>query len=526
MSLISLQSATVRLPAISRYGLSFFLGAVAAFGLAPFYLLFLLVPAFTGLLWLVYGATRTRGAFAVAWWFGVGHFSFGLYWIANALLTDAARFGWLVPFAILGLSGGLAIFPGLAGLAARRLCGGNEASGIGGVGRVLVFAALWTGFEWLRGWLFTGFPWNLMGSVWAGSDEMMQAGAVTGIYGLSLLAVAAAAMPATLVSAGGWGGNVRPTVLAAALLVLVWGGGMARLLGADALGENTVPDIRLRLVQPNIEQRNKWKADLRIPNLKEQIRMSAAVTTGPAPTHVIWSETAATYFLSNDMAVRKAMAEATPKGGLIITGALRAERGEGQPYRVWNSLFAVNDNGDIVGTYDKHHLVPFGEYMPFRGIFGLEKLTAGTADFTPGPGPQTLRLSGLPPVSPLICYEVIFPGNVVDAADRPQWIVNVTNDAWYGISTGPYQHFDAARFRAVEEGLPLVRVANTGISGVIDAYGRVVKRLDLGERGTLDSALPKALSATPYSRYGNILAFLLIIATGVAGLRIGRRRGM
>jgi len=517
MSVTSLQLAVVKASAVRRYGLAFVLGAVAAFGLAPFYLLFLLVPAFSGLLWLVYGAARPRGAFAAAWWFGLGHFSVGLYWIANALLVDAARYGWLVPFATLGLSAGLAIFPGLAALAARRVSGGS-----GGVGRVLVFAAFWVLLEWLRGWVFTGFPWNLMGSVWAISDDMMQAAAVAGIYGLSLLAVVVAAMPATLAANDGWGGGARPTVLAAALLVVVWGGGAARLYGAAGLGENTVPDIRLRLVQPNIAQKNKWKADLRIPNLKEQIRMSVAPAAGPPPTHVIWSETAATYVLSNDLAVRKAIAEATPKGGATLTGALRTTGAGARPFRVWNSLFALNDNGDILGTYDKHHLVPFGEYMPFRGIIGLGKLTAGTTDFTPGPGPRTLHIAGLPPVSPLICYEVIFPGDVVDAADRPQWMLSVTNDAWYGTSTGPYQHFDAARFRAVEEGLPLVRVANTGISGVIDGYGRVVKRLGLGEKGTLDSALPKALPATFFSRYGNAVALLLALVVGVAGLRIGR----
>ncbi len=514
-----LHAATVRLPAFRRYGLGFVLGALAALAMAPFYLLFLLVPAFCGLLWLVYGATGSRGAFAAAWWFGFGYFTVGLYWIANALLTDAGRFGWMVPFAILGLSGGLAVFPGLAGLAARRLDAGN------GLGRVLLFAAFWTFTEWLRGWVLTGFPWNLVGSGWALSEAMMQGAAVTGIYGLSLLAVVTAAMPATLARNDRWGGGPGPTIGAAVLLVVVWGGGAARLSGAAAIGENTVPGVRLRLVQPNIEQTKKWRYDLRIPNLKEQIRMSAAVAEGPPPTHVIWSETAATYYLSNDPAVRQAIAESTPKDGLIITGAPRSTLKKEKTLRIWNSLYALDGGGQIVGTYDKAHLVPFGEYMPFRGIIGMEKLTVGATDFSPGPGPRTLRLKGLPPVSPLICYEVIFPGNVVDPNDRPQWILNLTNDAWYGLSTGPYQHFDSARFRAVEEGLPLVRVANTGISGVIDGYGRVVKRLDLGRKGTLDSALPKALSSTVFGRFGNAVALLLMLVTGAAGMAVGRFQG-
>ena len=520
MSLTTLHTAIVGLPAPKRYGLSFCLGALAALAMAPIYLLFFLVPAFCGLLWLVFGAAGPRGAFFAAWWFGLGHFSVGLYWIANALLTDAARFGWMIPFAIFGLSAILAVFSGLAGLLARRLIGGS-----GGLARVLVFAASWTLFEWLRGWVLTGFPWNLTGSALALSDALMQGASVAGIYGLSLLAVIIAAMPATLSKSPDWGGGLKPTIGAAVLLALVWVGGSARLSGAAALGEDGVPDVRLRLVQPNIEQMNKWKTELKIANLKEQIAMSAAPGPGAAPTHVIWSETAATYFLSSDLAVRKAIAEAVPKGGLILTGAPRSTPTRETPFRIWNSLYALDAAGDIVGTYDKHHLVPFGEYMPFRGIIGLEKLTAGSTDFTPGPGRQTLRLAGLPAVSPLICYEVIFPGNVVDGTDRPQWVLNVTNDAWYGISTGPYQHFDAARFRALEEGLPLVRVANTGVSGVIDGYGRVVSRLDLGSKGTLDSNLPKALPATLYSRYGNAVALILILITGVLGMALGRRRG-
>ena len=524
MLMTRFHTAVTGMTGAKRYGLAFLLGASSALALAPFYLLFILIPVYSGLLWLVFGARRARGAFAAAWWFGVGQFSAGLYWIANALLTDAARFGWLVPITILGLSSGLALFPGLAALASYRLLGDKKDAPTSGVGKVLVFAALWVLLEWLRGWVLTGFPWNLAGSVWAVSDEMMQAGSVVGVYGLSLLAILVAALPATLSTNTGWGGGARPTLIAAVVLVLVWGGGAVRLSGAGAIGENNVPDVRLRLVQPNISQQDKWKAKLRIPNLKEYIAMGAAPAAKPdaEPTHVIWSETAATFNLANDMAVRAAIAEGTPKGGLTITGAPRTTPPGEQPFKIWNSLYAINDQGGIVDTYDKHHLVPFGEYMPFRGVIGLEKLTAGATDFTPGPGPRTLQFTGLPPVAPLICYEVIFPGNVVDATDRPQWMLNLTNDAWYGISTGPYQHYDAARFRALEEGMPIVRVANTGISGIVDAYGRNVTRLDLGTKGTLDGYLPKALEPTIYSRFGNALALLMTLIAGGVGLRMGR----
>lgn len=245
------------------------------------------------------------------------------------------------------------------------------------------------------------------------------------------------------------------------------------------------------------------------------------------PTHVIWAETAATYFLANKAGPRQAIAAVTPKGGLTLTGAPRTTPKRESVYKVWNSLHGIDEKASIVGTYDKSHLVPFGEYMPLRNVLGLDKLTAGATDFSAGQGPRTLRLKGLPPVSPLICYEVIFPGQVVDPKDRPQWLLNVTNDGWYGVSSGPYQHFAAARLRAVEEGLPLVRVANTGISGVIDGYGRVVAKLGLARKGILDSDLPRALGPTPYGRLGNWIVGLLVLMVAGAGflMTTSRREG-
>jgi apolipoprotein N-acyltransferase len=232
------------------------------------------------------------------------------------------------------------------------------------------------------------------------------------------------------------------------------------------------------------------------------------------PTHIIWAETSVPYILANTPGLSQVLAAAVPPGGLMIFGAPRASPAGVTPRQLWNSLQAIDDKGRVKGTYDKHHLVPFGEYVPFRDILPIEKLTAGRQDFSPGPGIRTLAFDGLPPVSPLICYEVIFSGNVVDAENRPQWLLNLTNDAWFGQSFGPYQHFAAARLRAVEEGLPLVRVANTGISGVIDGYGRTIRRLGLGQEGVIDSPLPAALDdRTMYSRFGGwILALMMIFA--------------
>ena len=294
--------------------------------------------------------------------------------------------------------------------------------------------------------------------------------------------------------------------------------------GPDTLGKcalKAVPGVHLRLVQPNIPQALKWRRELRRSHVQKQLKLSLAPALAGSgstplkpPTHIIWAETSVPYILANTPGLSQVLAAAVPPGGLMIFGAPRASPAGVTPRQLWNSLQAIDDKGRVKGTYDKHHLVPFGEYVPFRDILPIEKLTAGRQDFSPGPGIRTLAFDGLPPVSPLICYEVIFSGNVVDAENRPQWLLNLTNDAWFGQSFGPYQHFAAARLRAVEEGLPLVRVANTGISGVIDGYGRTIRRLGLGQEGVIDSPLPAALDdRTMYSRFGGwILALMMIFA--------------
>jgi apolipoprotein N-acyltransferase len=353
----------------------------------------------------------------------------------------------------------------------------------------------------------------------------MQVTAVTGLYGLSLLTVAFAAMPASLVEPGrdsGPGGRGRwiGTAAAALLFMLAWTGGAMRLSGA---GDDTVPGVRLRLVQPNIPQDLKWDPQRLEGNFRVALELSRAPAS-TAVTHVIWPETAVPFVLAAEPARVAALAAVTPPGGLLVTGAIRAVRLADASVRAWNSLQAVDAEGRIVATYDKFHLVPFGEYVPFRGLLSIAKITPGNLDFTPGPGLVTLDLPGLPPVSPLICYEIIFPDEVALRAPRPAWLLNLTNDAWFGISSGPYQHFAAARFRAVEEGLPVVRAANNGISAVVDPYGRVVARLGLGATGVVDSDLPGALVAPPYARWGGRVPGLLMLVFVVMALLLGRGR--
>ncbi|MBL6931508.1 MAG: apolipoprotein N-acyltransferase [Rhodospirillales bacterium] len=506
-----------------RLALAFLFGILGTGAMPPLHGVFLLVPALSGLLWLIFSGPSSRNAFACGWWFGMGHFSAGLYWISNALLVDAARYGWLAPLAVFGVAGVLAFFTAFVSLLTRTFARHSS-----GVGRVFIFAAVWTGFEWLRSWVFTGFPWNLIGSVWVFSDAMIQSATLAGVYGLSLLSVIVASIPSILAHKDGWQETSSPTkiiLFAALALVVVWAGGALRLSSAS---DDVVPNVHLRLVQPNIDQKLKWQQDQRPLNLLDQIRMgsSPADPGKKSPTHIIWSETAATFFIGNNANARNAIARGTPEAGLTITGAPRDSTDPANGYRVWNSLLAVNAKSEIVGTYDKHHLVPFGEYMPFRSILGFTKLTAGSRDFSAGSGALTLKLKGLPPVSPLICYEVIFPGRVVNANNRPGWMLNLTNDGWYGVSSGPYQHFAASRLRAVEEGLPLVRVANTGISGVIDGYGRVVASLKLDTKGVLDSALPRALKGTLYGRLGDwMVIFLILLSAGAGALMKTCSRG-
>ncbi|MGE0722982.1 MAG: apolipoprotein N-acyltransferase [Alphaproteobacteria bacterium] len=499
-----------RLAALSgwrRWAVAFLLGVLAATALPPAYLLPAAVVGFTGLVWLLDGAGSPRAAFGLGWWFGFGHFTSSLYWIAAALFLDIAAFWWLVPLAVCALPAFLAIFPGLAAMVAR-------ASGAAGYGRVLALAAAWTVGEWLRSWVLSGFPWNLTGQLWGVTDASFQGAALVGVFGLGFLAVAVAGAPAVL--ADGRRAGLRAIVAAAAIVAAVAGFGLWRLAGAPG---DDVPGVTLRIVQASIPQRLKWDPEARDRNFDRHLALSA----GPGAervSHLIWPETAGPSFLDRDPARRMALADVVPPGGLALVGTNRTTPAPTEPFQVWNSLQAVDPEGAIRGHYDKAHLVPFGEYLPMRGLLGaigFSKVTAGSVDFSSGPGPRTIDLPGLPPVGPLICYEVIFPAHVADPARRPDWLLNLTNDGWYGRTAGPHQHVEIARARAVEEGLPLVRSANNGISAVFDRYGRVRARLGLDEAGVIDAPLPRAGPATPYARWGNALPLLLVVfGAGIA----------
>jgi apolipoprotein N-acyltransferase len=494
------------------------LGALAAAALPPVDLVPLVVVSFSGLIWLAEGCRRKRDAFALGWSFGFGFFVAGLYWVAISIFTDIATFWWALPFAVAGLPAVLGVYTGLALLLYHVVAPR-------GAGRAFALGVAWTGAEWLRGHLLTGFPWNLAGYVWSGgfpgAGAVLQSTSVIGIYGLGLVTVILAGLPASLGDPPLGPVRLRravPVLVALLIAAAIGAAGALRLAGAT---DTLVPDVRLRLVQPSIPQTLKWDPAAQRRNFERLLTLSR-MPGADGVTDVLWPEAAATYLLNRDAEARAAIAAVAPAGGLVIAGGLRANPAPDPVREIWNSLVAINGDGEIIASFDKYHLVPFGEYVPMRSLLPFKKLTAGSLDFSAGAGPRTVDLPGLPPAGPMICYEVIFPGAVVEPSRRPGWLLNITNDAWFGFSSGPFQHFAIARTRAVEEGLPLVRVANNGISGVMDPYGRVIKRLGLDDVGIIDSALPAALPATPYARFGDLMLLpLMVVAAAAATRRAG-----
>ncbi|WP_240796920.1 apolipoprotein N-acyltransferase [Terasakiella sp. SH-1] len=489
-----------------RFGYLVLLGLCVVGALPPFHIWPLAFVGLSGLFLFLDQDLNPKQTFLTGWFFGIGFFGGGLYWLTNAFFVHADKHGWLVPVAVPALAAGVGLFIGLTALLAKMLWRGQGNSSQV-YGRLILFALAWAILEWVRGWIFTGFPWNLMGTIWGFSDELIQPAAYLGAYGLSFVTVLACVLPAAIFYIA----REKRIFAFCAVLVIpacMWSVGYQRLADAEV---KTHDGVLLRLVQPNISQAEKWQKDLKVRNFQKHLDLSVAPsTTGIRPSHIIWPETAVTFPLNRDVNVRRAVGSVAPTGGSVITGAPRMSPRGQKPFQVWNSLMAVNEVGQIMASYDKFHLVPFGEYVPFRNFLPIQKITAGSVDFSAGPAVQTIKVPGLPPFSPLICYEVIFPGEVAGKEIYPEWLLNVTNDGWYGNSPGPYQHLISARMRALEEGIPLVRSANTGISVVTDGYGRIRDQLAYGIEGFIDVALPKALSVPPFAAGRQDILFGLI----------------
>ena len=509
MSILTAAADFVRaLEGWRRFLLAFTAGLLSVLAFAPFGISPFLLLDYAVLVLLIDGAqTRRRPVLSAAiagWAFGFGTFLGGFYWVGYAFVVDAAMHAWQIPIVECALPGGMALYPMAA-------CAVAAAFWRPGPSRIFLFAACYGAGEWLRGHLLTGFPWNLPAYGWGASLGVMQANALVGAYGLSLLTVLFGASFAEFGAAKrGW---ILPASLTA-LFVLFWLGGDLRLALTP---EVNVPGVRLRIVQPDIPQREKYLPEYRARNWRTLMSLSLA-NHGAPPTHIVWPEAAPPFLLAREPEALDDVALLTGQHAVLMTGAVRGEP-DGGRIRFFNSFYIFAHGGQLLATYDKFHLVPFGEYLPLAPIFdalGISKLVDSPGDFTPGAGPQSFALPGAPPAGPLICYEILFPGAVV-GADRPGWLVNVTDDSWFGppSSTGPYQHFLTARVRAIEEGLPVVRAANTGISGVIDAEGRITASLPPGGKAVLDSPLPQALQPTLYARMGDALfALLLVLCLG------------
>jgi apolipoprotein N-acyltransferase len=483
----------------SRNTAAFMFGVAAAFTLPPFFIFPLIIMAYGGLFLLANKAHDARRAFADGWWWGWGYYIVGLYWFCIALMTEPDKFAWMLPFTLFGVTAFVALYPALACLIFYKI------AVQGTIRRMFLFAAVWTCVEYARGYLFTGFPWNIAGNSFAYSDNAIQLASIFGAYGLTFWAVLLGVSLTVII-------DIRLRVEHVILFLgLVWSGfftglnyGSQRLEQADKVpqAERYVPGVMLRLVQPNIAQAHRWDPAKQMEGLQKHIQMTQSSGLSLV-SHVIWPESSIPYVLKPGTPLLGMIGSALPEKTLLVTGALRSQ-GEKESWQVYNSMVVVNRKGEIIGNYDKSKLVPFGEFLPFRSLIPKAWQTpVGDMDFTRGNGVENMEWPGLPALRPMICYEVIFPqwAHSDDDASRPKWMLNVTNDAWFGLSTGPHQHFHMARMRAAEQGLPLVRAANTGISAVIDPYGRVEAMMPLGREGILDVQLPKEAANTPYNRY-------------------------
>jgi apolipoprotein N-acyltransferase len=516
--------AVTRAAARHRAWIAIAAGAASALAQAPFQLWPILFLTFPLLVWLIDGAPtqRWRGAWVCAltgWCFGFGYFVAAFYWTGYAFLVDAETFGWLLPVAVIGGPAYIAIYTALGFACAHFLW-------VRGAARILAFAVALTAAEWLRGHLLTGFPWNALGYALASPLELAQGASVVGIWGLTFIAVAVFASPATLTddrATRPW----LPVLCALAALITLALLGSLRL---SRMPTTLVDGVALRIMQPNLQQDSKFNYSAKAQVMSRYIALSGrASNLRPHGlrdvTHLIWPESAFPFYLTTEPDALAQIASLLPEGTVLITGADRvgAPPPGAASSDTHTSIYVIDHRGSVLALYDKVHLVPFGEYLPFQNLLerlGLQQLTKVTGGLVAGERRQPLALPRAPSALPLLCYEAIFPQEAATrGGERAGWLLNLTNDGWFGISSGPYQHLVQARMRAVEQGLPLVRAANTGISAVIDPLGRVIRSLPLGAEGVLDAPLPQALAPTIYARFGDALAGLLVAAALMIVLR-------
>ncbi|WP_136439591.1 apolipoprotein N-acyltransferase [Pacificoceanicola onchidii] len=497
------EAETRALPRWTRLPLALGFGILLGLGAAPYNLWPLAFAGLTGIVWLFGRTAPGVTAAGTGWAFGLGYFGLSMGWIIEPFLVDIEQTGWMAPFGLLGLAGGLSLFWALAfwGAAAGRH-------------PLLRLVLYWSAAELARAYVLTGFPWGLVGYLWEPTPAIQWV-SVIGPHGLTLLTLTTAALLAHTIQ------NPAPRralLPAAALVVLLGGGFLLTPAKQDLSGRPTV-----RLIQPNAAQHEKWDRRLIPIFFQRQIDFTAAPPQdgAPRPDLIVWPETAVPTLLHNAASALASITEAA-QGTPAIVGI---QRYDGAGY--YNSLAVLDGYGDVAQVYDKHHLVPFGEYMPAAALFqrwniaGLAARASG--GYAAGPGPQLINLGPLGKALPLICYEAVFPQDVHRAPERPAFLLQITNDAWFGTWSGPYQHLAQARIRAIEQGLPIIRAANTGVSAVIDGGGHVMAALPLGETGFIDAPLPPPARLTLYSRSGDLPWLLSLIVLCAASLLRGRR---
>ncbi len=522
-------------------------GAVGALAMAPIGLAPAMIVPMTVAVWLIDGTDEAvggrvgrrhlwpslRSAAGDGWWWGFGYFLAGLWWLGAACLVEPDKFAWALPISVAGVPAVLAVFSGLGFGVARALW-------MPGPGRVLSLAFGLGLSEWLRSFVFTGFPWNEFGMAFGNVIVLAQGASLIGVHGLTLVAIAVCAAPATLADADParqdrW--SLRaPTLLAVGLVAAAAGWGAWRL---HVTNPGVVAGVKLRIMQPNITQDEDFTYARRHDILQRYLALSDKATSpersGLADiTHLVWPESPFPFILSREPDALDAISTALPGGTLLLTGAARRDGPTGSPTpHYFNSIQVVAKGGEILDTYDKVHLVPFGEYLPFGGLLeelGVEQFVAIPGGFEAGARQRLMNVPGLPTVVPAICYEAIFSGAILPPLPDnivPGLILNLTNDSWFGTTPGPYQHFSQVRLRAIEEGLPLVRAANTGISAVVDPLGRIVGQIPLGVADVLDAQLPERVAATPFARFHDsipaMLSALLFSSVFVLKARAARR---
>lgn len=525
----------------TRYALAFLAGGIAALAMQPIDFLPAFLISFPLLVWLLDGLVGDRrasvrglmGALLTGWWFGFGYFLAGLWWLGAAFIVGGDAFLWLMPLGVVGLPAVLALFPAL-GLALAHL--------FWSPGALRVFAlAFGLGVsEWLRGWVFTGFPWNSFGQAFANHLVLVQLASVIGSEGLGLLAFVIFAAPAVILTGRSGFARWSLPVLAAVTLCGMAAFGWVRLqtVGGVRIDYSVlamVPNVKLRIMQPNIAQDIKNQQQDGAAVLEQFFALSdvakGAHASGVADvTHLIWPESPFPFVLERTPRALEAITRFLPPGTQLITGSVRAEPlaepSGGSRYRYFNSMQALDKTG-VTGTYDKVHLVPFGEYLPFDRVLramGLEQFVNVIGGFSASPVRKPLAIAGLPAVIPIICFESIFPHELATDMRGESVFISVTNDAWFGNTFGPYQHLAQARMRAVEFGQPLVRAANSGVSAVFDPYGRELASLPLGVADVLDSPLPTGLPKTLY-RWANWFSFASVMIMYFLLALLGKRGG-